>query len=75
MILLQAYREMRMQQIPLKKYSRVIEPYNEVDIAVLCAVFQECLCGVLIFIHPERNFRFRQIIAVNVFQTIIGFQP
>ena len=58
-----------------KKYSRTIEPYNEVYIAVLCAVFQECCCGVLNFIHPEGNFRFRQIIAINVFQTIIGFQP
>lgn len=75
MIFFQAYREICMQQIPLKKYSRIIEPYNEVYIAVLCAVFQECRCGVLIFIHPEGNFRFRQIIAVNVCQTIIGFQP
>ena len=27
------------------------------------------------FINPEGNFWFRQLIAVNVFQTIIGFQP
>ena len=67
MIFFQAYREMRMQQIPFQKYSRIIEPYSEVYIVVLCAVIQESRCGVLIFIYPEGNFRFRQLITVKRF--------
>lgn len=65
---------MCLQQIHYKK-KKIIAPYSEDYIAVLCAVFQESRFGVLIFIQPEGNFRFRQLIAVNVFQTIIGFQP
>lgn len=57
-----------MQQIHFKKYSKIIAPYSDIYIAVLCAVFQESRCDVLILIHPEGNFRFRQLIAVNVFK-------
>lgn len=56
-----------MQQIHFKKIFKNQAPYSDVYIAVLCAVFQESRCGVLIFIHPEWNFRFRHLIAVKSF--------